>query len=78
MALNPDAVPLPPGYLAEPGGLTLKDIVDRLNLGLLQGNGSPAGVIVADVGTLYRRLDGTPTLWVKESGSGSAAGWVSK
>jgi len=78
MALNPPAVPLPPQYLNEAHGVTLKGVVDRLNLGLLQGNGSPAGVIVADVGTLYRRLDGAPTLWVKESGGGTAAGWVSK
>ena len=79
MALNPDAVPLPPSlFRNEQWFATLKDIVDRLNLGMLQGDGSPAGVIVADVGTLYRRLDGTPTLWVKESGSGTAAGWVSK
>ena len=80
MALNPPAVALPPGYLEEPHGVTLKNIVDRLNLGVLQGNGSPAGVVIADVGTLYRRLDGGAgtSLYVKESGSGTAAGWAAK
>lgn len=79
MSLNPPAIPLPPPRLRdEQWFVTLKDVVDRLNLGVLQGDGSPAGVVVADVGTLYRRLDGAPSLWVKESGNGTALGWVSK
>jgi hypothetical protein len=43
------------------------------------GNGSPEGVVVASVGTLYLRLNGSTnsTLYVKESGTGST-GWVSK
>lgn len=80
MPLTPDAVALPPRFLQELGGVTLKDIVDRLNLGVLQGLGTPAGVVVADIGTLYRRLDGGAgtTLYVKEAGSGTTAGWVAK
>ena len=81
MALTPAALVLPPPHLRnEQWFVTLKDIVDRLNLGVLQGHGSPAGVITADVGTLYRRLDGgaNTTLYVKESGSGTAVGWVAK
>ena len=47
---------------------------------LLSGAGSPAGVITADIGTLYLRTDGGAgtTLYVKESGSGTNAGWVAK
>jgi hypothetical protein len=41
------------------------------------GNGSPQGVVAAEVGSLYTRLDGTPSLWVKETGTGPT-GWVSK
>jgi hypothetical protein len=85
MSLAPDAVVLPPPPITAAPEVrqwfvTIKDIVDRLNLGVLQGNGSPAGVIVADVGTLYRRLNGGAgtTLYVKESGSGTSAGWVAK
>ncbi len=44
------------------------------------GNGSPLNVVVANIGTLYRRLDGgaNTTLYVKESGNGLATGWVAK
>lgn len=47
--------------------------------GVASGLGSPEGVLTAPVGTLYRRLDGGAgsTLYVKESGSGSA-GWAAK
>lgn len=81
MSLAPAAVALPPPqFRDEQWFVTLKDIVDRLNLGVLQGNGSPAGVVVANVGTLYRRLDGGAgsTLYVKEGNSGTSAGWVAK
>lgn len=89
MALTPAAVALPPipPHLADGTKIdaytwlvTLKDIVDRLNAGVLQGTGSPAGVVVADVGTLYRRLDGGAgtSLYVKESGAGTSAGWAAK
>lgn len=45
----------------------------------LSGEGSPEGVIVAPVGTVYTRTDGTPgaTLYVKETGTDST-GWVAK
>lgn len=44
------------------------------------GAGSPAGVVTAPVGSLYSRTDGgaNTTLYVKESGSGTTAGWVAK
>lgn len=43
------------------------------------GAGSPEGVLVAKVGTLYLRTDGgaLTTLYVKESGTGNT-GWVAK
>lgn len=49
------------------------------NNGLGAGLGSPEGVVVAPVGTLYRRLDGGAgtTLYVKQSGTGNT-GWVGK
>jgi hypothetical protein len=44
------------------------------------GSGSPAGVITADVGSLWLRTDGgtSTTLYVKESGNGATTGWVAK
>lgn len=47
--------------------------------GSFSGIGSPAGVVAAPVGTIYRNLLGGSgaTLWVKETGSGTS-GWVAK
>lgn len=52
---------------------------ESYDLGVLSGTGSPNNVVTAAIGTLYRRLDGgaNTTLYVKESGTGSA-GWVAK
>ena len=50
-------------------------------LGLLySGTGSPAGVVAAPVGSLFLRTDGgaNTTLYVKESGAATSAGWVAK
>jgi len=46
---------------------------------IINGNGSPEGVVTAGIGSLYTRLDGgaNTTLYVKESGTGSS-GWVAK
>lgn len=46
---------------------------------ILSGTGSPQGVVVAPVGSLYMRQDGgaNTTLYVKESGTGNT-GWVAK
>lgn len=43
------------------------------------GNGTPEGALVADVGSMYTRLDGGAgtTLYVKETGTGST-GWIGK
>ncbi len=45
----------------------------------LSGTGSPEGVVIAGVGSLYLRTDGGPvtSLYVKESGT-EATGWVAK
>ena len=47
--------------------------------GLYSGAGSPEGIVIAAVGSLYGRTDGGAgtTLYVKESGTGST-GWVAK
>ena len=44
------------------------------------GAGTPLGVVVAPVGSLFLRTDGgaVTTLYVKESGSGASTGWVAK
>jgi hypothetical protein len=44
------------------------------------GNGDPNGVITGSVGDLWLRLDGGAgtTLYVKESGTATTAGWVGK
>lgn len=54
--------------------------VARVDQQILTGTGSPVAVVVADVGTLYLRTDGTPgqTLYVKEVGTGTSAGWAPK
>ncbi len=46
---------------------------------ILAGTGSPLGQVVANVGALYLREDGSAnsTLYVKESGT-DATGWVAK
>lgn len=43
---------------------------------IIDGAGSPEGVVAAPVGTLYRRADGgaSTTLYIKESGTGNT-GW---
>jgi len=43
------------------------------------GNGSPEGVVTANVGSLYMRLDGgaLTSLYVKETGTGDT-GWAAK
>lgn len=45
----------------------------------LYGAGSPEGVVVANIGQLYTRTDGSTstTLYIKESGTGNT-GWVAK
>ncbi len=50
-----------------------------VHCGIYSGTGSPAGVVTANVGSLYLRQDGGAgtTLYVKESGSGNT-GWASK
>jgi hypothetical protein len=44
------------------------------------GEGSPEGVVTADIGTLYLRTDGSTstTLYVKTADDGAATGWTAK
>ena len=46
---------------------------------VFNGVGSPEGTIVAGIGSIYMRTDGSAStsLYVKESGTG-ATGWVAK
>lgn len=45
-----------------------------------RGDGAPNGAVNGDIGDLYLRADGgaSTTLYVKESGAGTSAGWVAK
>jgi len=51
-----------------------------LNPLISSGAGSPEGVVIANVGSLYLRTDGgaATTLYVKESGAGTNTGWIGK
>lgn len=53
--------------------------LNSINPYQFSGTGSPEGVVVAPVGSLYQRLDGGAgtSLYVKESGTGST-GWTAK
>lgn len=46
----------------------------------MAGTGSPGGTIAAPVGSLYRNTSGGAgtTVYVKESGGSTTAGWVGK
>lgn len=58
----------------------LTALVEAVATGVpLRGEGSPEGVVTADVGRLYVRTDGGAgtVLYVKESGAGST-GWAAK
>lgn len=52
----------------------------NIGITLRVGNGSPEGVVEANVGSMYLRRDGIPgqTQYIKESGSGLTTGWVAK
>ncbi|WP_294358486.1 hypothetical protein [uncultured Sphingomonas sp.] len=44
------------------------------------GSGTPLNVVVAGIGSTFRRTDGgtSTTFYVKESGAGASTGWVAK
>ena len=58
---------------------TLVTAVNELASKIRWGAGSPEGVVVANIGTLFLRLDGGAgdTFYVKESGTGNT-GWAVK
>lgn len=57
----------------------LAAVVNLLAGRVFVGTGTPEAVIVADKGALYLRTDSaSPALYVKESGAGTAVGWVGK
>ena len=56
----------------------LEHVQNRINLDFV-GTGSPEGVVSANIGSTYRRLDGgaSTSFYVKESGTDNL-GWVGK
>lgn len=73
-------------YLLEFVNKELTPVVERLRLALSallgmvkSGEGSPEGVVEANVGSIYQRTDGGAgtSFYVKEAGSGST-GWAAK
>lgn len=63
----------------EPGGTTFTSLDSYNHPPRYAGTGSPEGVYVAPVGSIYQRSDGGAgtCLYVKESGTGNT-GWVAK
>jgi len=57
-----------------------KWLSEAYDLRVMFGTGSPAGVVVANRGVMFLRTDGAAgsTLYVKESGDGTSAGWGAK
>ena len=55
-------------------------VVAHNDLRVLHGTGSPETVVTANIGALYLRDDGVAStvLYIKESGSGLATGWIAK
>lgn len=83
-----DLAPIPQGPLTEKG-VALRHFFDWLNklrdavLNLKYihiGRGNPNGTEYGSVGHLFLRTDGgaSTTLYVKESGANTTAGWVAK
>ena len=62
-------------YATVPGGSTFGNFV-----GVLQGTGSPEGVVYANIGVLYVNLSGGAgtTLYVKQANNAAPTGWVGK
>lgn len=54
------------------------DVTGLESVAMLSGTGSPEGVVLAPVGTVYQRTDGgtMATLYVKETGAATSSGWV--
>ena len=53
---------------------------DTKTVRVYKGFGTPENAVSAGIGSLFQRLDGgaNTTLYVKESGVGTATGWVAK
>jgi hypothetical protein len=55
----------------------LRLLTDALLGRLTEGEGSPEGVVTADIGAIYMRQDGTPgTLLYVKTADDSADGWM--
>jgi hypothetical protein len=53
---------------------------DGKNTKIYYGYGSPEGEVVASIGAIYMRKDGgvNTSVYVKESGTETATGWIAK
>lgn len=60
--------------------VTIPSVATAVGIMLLKGVGDPTNRVIANVGTLYERTDGgaSTSLYVKESGNGTSAGWTAK
>lgn len=58
----------------------IEDWATLISKYLFFGTGDPEGNVIANIGSLYGRLDGGAgtTLYVKESGTGTDTGWIAK
>lgn len=65
---------------ARRGGVSNIELLSNFthNARVLSGTGDPEGVIIGSVGDAFLRADGVPaaTLYIKETGVGTANGWV--
>lgn len=54
-------------------------LLGNMGNAIMWGSGTPEGNVVADIGTIYLRYDGSTgsVLYVKETGAGNT-GWVAK
>lgn len=75
----PPRPPWPPrAALPAPGPRVADIVVLHHGARVIDGFGAPAGLVVGWIGDLYLQRDGGPAgaLWSKQSGAGTAQGWV--
>lgn len=72
--------PFPPRNVDAASRDWMSKLKDALDERFKFGEGSPEGVVTANIGCQYVDTDGgaLTTLWVKESGTGTSIGWAAK
>lgn len=68
------------GRFRAQNGAYFEFLISGTSTKIRAGTGSPAGVVVGNIGDLFLRTDGgaATSIYVKESGAGTSAGWVGK